>query len=214
MGYQKVHFIEYDIDLENIDLINQVNRQLDLHDAVMFNSKDKWTMGVYFASNMKKFETQEFIYDEEKILKMLKGVENRMTEYVTPLLLSQNGRKIFYDNIEKVNSKLKYQKNDEHLNYTLTWCVPLANRNKDEICFFIFNEKGWSHKVDLIVDSKKISLTASEQGRWSLLHIGNFSQIQKIEIFVDKVRRNTIILDDSNREKFKQNNYFEFEIES
>jgi hypothetical protein len=163
---------------------------------------------------MKKFETQEFIYDEEKILKMLKGVENRMTEYVTPLLLSQNGRKIFYDNIEKVNSKLKYQKNDEHLNYTLTWCVPLANRNKDEICFFIFNEKGWSHKVDLIVDSKKISLTASEQGRWSLLHIGNFSQIQKIEIFVDKVRRNTIILDDSNREKFKQNNYFEFEIES
>lgn len=210
MGYDKTHFIEYDIKLDDLNLINEVNSKLDEFDNVMFKGEDDWTWGVYFASNNKKFEITDFIFDETKILNDLLSVENRMTEYVTPKLLSIKERTIHYESIEKIDREKICQKVDEHLNDEIKWCVPVVLEDSDELSFFVYNERGNNSQIDLFVDEKYYRFVSSVKGIWTLNNIGKLSETNEIQIFVDKKLRNKIKLDEINKENFRKNNFYRY----
>ena len=207
-GYKKTHFIEYDIKMDDINLIDEVNLKLDYHDNVMFKGDDGWVWGTYFASNNHSFNITDFLYDEKKIINDLLEVENRMTEYVTPKLLSTGGRSILYESISKIDSEKICQKVDEHFNDTMKWCVPVVSENSDDMYFFIFNEKGYNSSIDVFVNDNHYGFNSYDEGVWTLNNIGKLSETNKIEIFIDRKIRNTIILDDSNRETFRKNNFY------
>jgi hypothetical protein len=209
-GYRKTHFVEYDIKMDDYNLIDEVNSKLDEYDNLMFKGDDNWVWGVYFASNNHNFDASDFLYDEKKIIDDLISVENRMTEYVTPKLLSIKGRTIFYENITKIDSQKICQKVDEHFNDTISWCVPLVLEDGDDLCFFIYNEKGFSSLIDVFVDDKYYGFSSNHQSVWTLNNIGRLSETNKIEIFIDKKLRNKIIFDDSNRNVFRKNNFYRY----
>lgn len=211
MRYEKVHFIEYDIIIQDLRLIDFVNSRLDEFDNIMFRGDDGWIWGTYFASNLNTIDYKDFIYNEKEIIEMLSGEESRMTENITHKILSKNFRTILFESIDKIDSNRVCQKNDEHINYHLKWCVPVVNKENNELNFFIFNEKGGSYVVDIFVDNECKTFITQDMGTWSLVPIGNINNVNKLEIFVDKKIRNTIILDDNNKENFKNNNFFYFE---
>lgn len=210
MGYKKTHFMEYDIKMDDYNLVDEVNLNLDEYNNVMFRGDDNWVWGTYFASNLESFELSDFLYDENKILHDLVSVENRMTEYVTPQILSIRNRNILYESITKIDSNKVCQKVDEHLNDALKWCVPLVSEEGDDLCFFIYNERGWTSIIDVFVDDKHYGFKTSSKGLWNLNTIGKFSETNKIEIFVDKKLRNKIIFTDSNRDNFRKNNFYRY----
>lgn len=205
--YKKIHFIEYDIELSDFELINQVNDDLDEYDAVMFNGFDEWALGVYFASTLNQFSYEQFKYDRDIILNQLIESDNRMTERVTPVILSKD-RKVKFRKFFELNEGNNYQKNDEHRNHSLKWVVPVVLKNTNEMNLFIYNEVGTNHIVDVFVDDVHRDFNVNEgPGIWNLTQIGDINNISKILIFVDKVLINKITLNDSNREKFKENNF-------
>jgi hypothetical protein len=209
-GYRKTHFIEYDIKMDDYNLIDEVNEKLEDYDNVMFMGDDKWVWGTYFASNNHNFDISDFLYDEKKIINDLVSVENRMTEYVTPQLLSIRGRSIFYYDISKIDSEKKCQKIDEHFNDTIKWCVPLVLEDGDNLSFFVYNESGCSYLIDVFVDDRYYRFNSSKQGVWSLNDIGKLSETSKIEIFINKKLRNTIILEDLAKDVFRKNNFYRY----
>lgn len=209
MGYNKTHFIEYDIKMDDYKLIDEVNSKLDEYDTVMFQ-EDGWVWGTYFASNNHNFDASDFIYDEKKILNELNDVENRMTEYVTPKLFSIKDRTIFYYDVERIDSQKVCQKVDQHMNNEMKWCIPLALENEDELSFFVYNEKGHKAMIDVFVNDIHYPFKTPPDGMWTLDIIGTLSQTNKMEIFVDKKLRNKIIFDDSNRETFRKNNFYRY----
>jgi hypothetical protein len=211
MGFKKVHLIEYDIKMDNIGLIDKVNDLLSENDNVMFRDvEDGWVLGVYFATNTEKWSIDECMYDENKILDELKKVENRMTEYVTPKFLMGQNRNIFYVKIEEIDKDKKCQYVDEHQNSSLKWCVPILEYETDNLNFFIYNEIGGEYVIDLFVNNNCITLNSKNEGIWSLVRIGNFSEIEKIEIFINKELRNKINFTDLNRQSFIDNNFLKY----
>jgi len=205
--YKKIHFIEFDIELKDIDLINQVNKDLDENDAVMFHGRNEWALGVYFASTLNGFTADRFEYDREKILSQLSESDSRMTERVTPVILCRD-RKVKFREFVDLNNGDECQKNDEHNNGNLKWAVPIVLRDTDQLHFFIYNEVGTNHIVDLFVDNKHIGFEVNQgPGIWSLTHIGNINNINEIMIFVDKILINKIVLNELNRQKFVENNF-------
>jgi len=211
MGFKKVHLIEYDIKMDNIGLIDEVNDLLSDNDNVMFRDDENgWVCGVYFATNSEKWLMDECIYNESKILDELKEVENRMTEYITPKFLTGQNRNIHYKNIYEIEKEKKCQYVDEHQNLSLKWCVPLLEYETDNLNIFIYNEFGGEYVIDLFVNNNCITLNSENEGIWSLTQIGNFSEIETIEIFVNKERRNKIIFTDFNRQSFINNNFFKY----
>ena len=203
--YEKIHFIEFDINLEEIDLINKVNEDLDDNDAVVFHGDDDWSIGVYFASTLNGFNTERFRYNKEEILKQLSQSDSRMTERVTPVILCKD-RKIKYRKVYEINNN-DCQLNDEHKNSDLKWVVPVVTKNTDEVNFFIYNEIGNNHIVDLFVNNQHWFFNVNNgPGIWNLTHIGNLYEISEILIFVDKKLVNKINITDENRDVFRINN--------
>lgn len=209
-GYEKTHFIEYDIKMDDVNLLNHVDKKLDEYDNVMFKDDAGWAWGVYFASKIKSFSDLDLKYDEEKILNDLRMVENRMTENVTPKILSAGERSIFYENISLIDKKEICQKNDEHLNDTLKWCVPIVDESGNGLSFFIFNEKGGKYNVDVFVNEMCRSFITEKTGVWTLDTLAKFDEVTKVEVFVDKKLRSSIIFNEENREKFKKNNFYKY----
>jgi hypothetical protein len=210
MGYKKTHYFEYDIKLDNIELIDEINSKLDEVDNIMFKEDDGWIWGMYFATNNETLNLSDFSYDEKKIIEDLKSIENRMSEYVTPLLITRNGRNIHYYNIDKIDKEKICKKVDKHFNNETNWCVPIVEEDKDFLSFFIYNEKGLTSDIDVFVDGFYYGFKTPSKGTWTLNNIGYLSQVYKVEIFVDKILRNKILFDESNREDFRKNNFYRY----
>jgi hypothetical protein len=202
-GYKKIHFIEFDINFDDINLINEVNDDLNDNDAVLFGSE--WVFGVYFASTLTGFNVENFKYDKKLILKQLAESDNRMTERVTPVILAKD-RKVKYRTVYDIN-KINNQLNDEHRNSDLKWAVPIVVQHTDEVNFFIYNETGNNHIVDLFVDNQHWFFNINNgAGFWNLTHIGDLNEINEVLIFVDKKLVNKINFTDKNRDTFRINN--------
>ena len=204
-GYKKIHFIEFDINLEDINLIDQVNEDLNDNDTVLFHGDNEWALGVYFASTLNGFDAERFKYDRESILKQLTQSDSRMTERVTPVILCKD-RKVKYRSVYEIN-KSDCQLNDEHKNYDLRWVVPVVVQHTNEVNFFIYNEIGNNHIVDLFVDNQHWFFNINNgPGIWNLTHIGDLNEISEILIFVDKKMVNKINFNGENRDTFRINN--------
>ena len=205
--YEKIHFIEFDINFESVDLINQVDFDLNENDTVIFGGGDnnEWCFGVYFATTINKFSIDKFIYNKESILNQLSQSDSRMTERVTPVILCK-GRKVKYRKVCEIN-KESSQLNDEHNNSDLKWVVPVVKKNTNDLYFFIYNELGKKHIVDLFLDNIHWFFDVTEgAGVWRLIPIGDISNTNEIFVFVDKKLVKTIKLNDMNRNDFKINN--------
>jgi len=204
-GYNKIHFIEFDINLEDINLINDVNEDLSDNDAVLFHGDNEWVIGVYFASTLNGFNVERFKYDRDSILKQLAQSDSRMTERVTPVILCKD-RKVKYRSVYEINQS-DSQLNDEHKNSDLRWVVPVVVQHTNEVNFFIYNEIGNNHIVDLFVDNQHWFFNINNgPGIWNLTHIGDLNGISEILIFVDKKLVNKINFNNENRDTFRINN--------
>jgi hypothetical protein len=206
--FNKVHCLEYDINLNNLDLLDDVNSTLDNYDTVMFKrERDGWLYGTYFAFTMNNFPNDYFVYDEEKILNQLRNSETKMTECITDKLLTPNGRTIKLEPLSKLDPTSVFQKIDNHMNNELLWCVPLCSNSTDMMYFFVYNDKGGDYDVDVVVNNKHLNIKTSCLGCWYLEPLGDIKDIDEILVLVNKEIKKHITLNDENRDMFRKHNF-------
>ena len=206
--YEKIHCIEYDINIEDVDIITQVNDKLENYDNIMFKSQDGWIHGVYFAFKTKNFPDEYFEFDKDYILSNLKTIDSRMTEHYTPFFLSVNQRTTYFETTEIINKEGKLQNKDSHGNENLNWCVPIIEKDTDNLYFFVYNEKGGEHKIEILFNDRHVTVSITEHGAWKLVPIGKLSESKKIMIILnDKIKHN-LKLSEETELKFKENNFF------
>lgn len=210
-GYKKIHCIEYDINFNDLSLIDGVNSLLDQEDAVMFQDlNSKWVYGIYFAANINRFDFEDFIYNEEEIINQLKNSDSRMTETITPKIIIKDNSTIKYLDISEINLHSKTQKIDSHETNGIKWIVPVWQENTDNLLFFIYNESGVQKKIGVLVDDNYFKFNIKDKGIWSVHKIGNFDTAKEIRVYVDNVEVNSIHLDETNRDSFKRDNFCRF----
>ena len=206
--FNKVHCLEYDINLNNLDLLDDVNSTLDNYDTVMFRrERDGWLYGTYFAFTMNNFPEDYFVYDEEKILNQLRNSETKMTECITDKLLTPNSRTIKFEPLSKLDSTSVFQKIDNHMNNELVWCVPLCSNSTDMMYFFVYNNKGGDYDVDVVINNKHLNIKTTCLGCWYLEPLGDIKDIDEILVLVNKEIKKHIILNDENRDMFRKHNF-------
>jgi hypothetical protein len=209
-GFNKVHCIEYDINLVDLNLFNDISYTLEDYDTVMFEREDDgWLYGTYFAFTMNDFPDEYFIYDEEKILDQLRNTETKMTECITDKLLTPNGRTIKLEPLSKLDPTNTFQKVDNHMNDELMWCVPLCDRHSDMVHFFVYNNKGGEYDIDVIVNDKHLNISTTCLNCWHVRPLGDINEINEILVLVNKKIKKHIILNDENRDMFRTYNFIE-----
>lgn len=208
--YNKVHCIEYDINLSEDGLFDFVSDKLNDYNTVMFQRNDGWIYGTYFAFDMYGFPDNYFIYDEESILNTLRNSDSRMTENITPLVLTPNGRSLHLEPLTTLDPTGVYQKVDMHTNDDLNWCVPVCDKSSDELHIFIYNNNGGDYKIDILNGDKHFQIINKNNLTWTLTPIGNINETSKIIIIVNDKLKKEISITVDNKEKFRKYNFVEF----
>ena len=112
-GFEKIHCIEYDININDLDLFSDVSNTLNSYDSVMFKrEEDGWFFGTYVAFTINNFPDEYFKYDETAILEELRNSETKMSEYLTEKLLKVNGRTIYFEPITKLDPTNIFQNSE------------------------------------------------------------------------------------------------------
>jgi len=208
--YNKVHCIEYDINLLDNNLIIDINNSLDTYDAVMFKGENGWVYGTYFASTLDNFPKDYFKYNKENILTTLRDSDSRMTENITPIILQSNGRNILYESLSKLDLTGVFQKVDNHNNDELNWCVPVCDNKTNNLYIFTYNTTGKEFNIDVLYNEKHVYLKSKNKDVWDLTLIGNINEVNKIQILINGKIEKEIFITADNKETFKKYNYINF----
>jgi len=209
-GFKKIHCIEYDINLHDVDLINHISEKLYSFDNVMFRTDDGWLMGTYFAFKIDNLPPEYFKHNKEYIIEGISNISNRMTENFTPKFLGVNERTFYYESLDLLNPNGVYQKVDAHQNDQLNWCVPVCEIKNDMVYFFIFNEKGGRWNIDIICNKKHKSFLPLNAGSWILEPLCRISEFKDIIVLLNNKIKYVFELNEENKEDFLNNNIVNF----
>lgn len=217
-GYNKVHYIEYDSELNDFTDLYENSKLLDENDSVLikkgfkeFENNIVWGMGFFMSFRIDTMSETFLKFDKDKLLKLLFNSRNKTNEKITQDILSENGRKIFIkDYYEVIKKDNKYMLSDntekEELN---SWCVPYYNPEKDSVCLIVWNQKQDKPlNVRFIINQNKIiEMNEVKRYTWRNFDIGKIENVLSIETIVDDKLKNRIVFDDKLREVFKKTNY-------
>lgn len=185
MKYEKLHYIEYDIDLKNIDYIKEVDRYLDDNNTVVFiKENDGWLFGCYFAFKPNCYNFLDD-FNEEKFLSYLSLSDNNFTERVIENLLTGDNmcKKLVYENyFDGIGQKIKSLVN----NYKLSWVVPIYNERNGKIEMFISVDQKVNNHLKIITNGEhcmSFNITNKDFNTWLIKPILPVEKVKKIEVY-------------------------------
>jgi len=203
MNYEKIHFIEYDLNFDSENIFYEVSEILDTTNSVMFKTEYNFPLGCYFATKNKN--TFDF-FDQKIILNELSDDLNRMSEKVMEKRLGEN---IKYLPSLKISSQPSII--DNHGNDKIKWLVPVYSESNDQILFFTFNEFDKISKIKIKLNDQLVNeFDSGGYNVWNLFDFTNIFGDKKIEVFVDNILEKTININEKNIDDFKKNNYITY----
>lgn len=217
-GYEKVHYIEYDSDFQDLAELDVHSKLLDQYDWVAISKEEKnyednidWPIGSFSSFKLKSVDKTFLEFDREKLLEILYNSPNKTNEKITYDVMSMNGNKIYlrdyYNEISQKNTyALSRTTSRESLTY---WSVPYYDTKKDLLFVVVWNNKD-DGPIDvnfLVNDEKIIRFENIQKFQWSIQEVGKFEDVRSILTLVNGKIKNNLSFDESSRELFKKTNY-------
>ena len=199
LGYKKVHQLEYDASIKDINELKDNSRLLDDYKAVYYLEHEEKTDPIMFGS-INSFKV-EYIhptllnFDGEKIKNMIRNSLSKSPEGMKQDLIHEVGD--FYVKDRKILDT-------EHNTFAISnsiesfnpWGVPFYDILKEEIQFVAWNtlkENGVNYQI--ITNNEKITTIKNlKLNSWSISSLGNIQDINHILILEDNQVRMKIDL--------------------
>lgn len=209
-GYKKVHVLEYDCEIKNIDEFMDNSKLLDDYYSVYYLDKQKGVSDIFFGSvfslRVDKLPDDLINLNEENIKKEIRESLTKSPEGITQSKLHKNG-KYFVKNrdvIETSGNQFATSVNDDGFN---PWGVPFVDLLNDEVKFVCWNQKKKNgvNNIIIINDNKVFNTGNVNYGTWLILNLGDLKDINKITVIEDDRLRKTFIIDtEDKKELFKK----------
>jgi hypothetical protein len=212
-GYEKVHMIEYDLQLTNFDIIKKIDKLLDKKSVIGFEDKDsKWPWGIYYAFKPKDINIPS-AYSDKEIISQLRNSPYDHTEYINKFyLLKPNEGDIKYLDIDVLRNDEKFNTISSH--YEGDWVVPFYDEVTNSLKMFIHNKFSENEKKMCISYNDKISNQEYPKlGCWTLCIIKDNLDIEdthNILVFVDDEIFLKLKINKNNFNEFKKYNNIKF----
>lgn len=212
-GYVKAHHIEYDTEIKNLDEIHNNDVDLDEVDSIVYTKEYKnfesnidLPLGSVFSFRLDKLNDIFLNYDEEKLLDILKSVEQKTNERTTRDILLRNGNTQKVKDIEEFlhggnKIALSNQTEKEKMSY---WTVPYYDSKDDKIKVVMWNNKDET-PIDVKVitnDTDLIFEKGIEKFGWRIKDIGQLSEVDKILILVNNNKKLDMDFSKTSKEEF------------
>lgn len=184
LGYEILHYVEYDLSLENLNLFNHTAGIIKSgYDVAYVSTGEEDLFGGFFTIDTKSFDFSELSYDENKLEEKLKKylVVERMTKDYFFF-----GKKLYhidYDYLAELGCNYtKY----EHVKKDNPFVFPVFYQ--DYIQIVHDNQNISDEKLIVILNDNQIFTNCTNPGSFTLFPIGKIEEVKKITIMInDKI---------------------------
>lgn len=219
--YDKVHWVEYDSYFTNFDDFYDNSKLLENNTAVQYKKEYKnyeknldWGYGCFQAINVTKLDEIFLIYDEEKLIEILKNCPNKTNEKTTQDVYNRNGGKIYFKDFNIVSEKNSFNLSDETTKESLShWTVPFYDTKKNIVSVVVWNNKSENPiNVSFIInDETIISFKNVGKFEWSIKEVGHLKDLNSITTIINGKIKNDIRFTEELRRLFIKTNYAEYQ---
>jgi hypothetical protein len=205
-GYRNLHYVEYDLMPENLQIITEASLKLMEYDSFFVHDfETDWTHGPYRAFRVDNLQI-EYPMSKEKIINELRESHSKHTEHIFSKLTAVN-RTIHYYDVKKLKTQFgKIDLIDSHNARGLNWVIPVYNAYANKLSLFIYNEHGEDHTISVTVNGNLQNYPCPQKHYWSMSELCDISYPIKIQITIDSILSKSIELTPENIEAFKNKN--------
>lgn len=221
--YKKVHYVEYDTVMNDLSELYDNSKLLDEYDNVVIQKEQRdyemnlaWPMGNFMSFKVDKIDEIFTTYDKEKLLEILIKSNAKTNEKITNDIMKLNGNSVYIKDYDVIKNKdilfaLSDKTSKEDGSH---WTVPFYHTKEDKVYAIVWNNKDDNPiDVNFIVNGDKIiSFKNIKKYQWNISPIGDINDINSILVLVNNQVKTHVILNDENRDLFKQTNYSQHTI--
>lgn len=213
LGYNKVHHIEYDTEVNSLEELVENSKLLDSNDAVTYKIDDINHNGLLLGSiqsyRIDKLSEKLLTYDEEAILTMIRTAFVKSPEMLLKEIM-HNGKTCIEKSVTNFSiNGIKLATSKAKPEFP-AWCFPYHD-NKTKKLFFI----AWNHEeletlnIKIIYNNTNIhNITDLKPKFWRIIDLGNYGDAQEVIVLVNNKVRNVFDFTKI-KDKFKYYSYRE-----
>lgn len=215
MGYDKVHHIEYDCKINDIDEFDENSNILNEYNSVIYiDSKDTvddilfGSFQSYFIPNIDNFLIN---LNEEKIIEMIRNSSSKSPELMLQNILEKSGKvyKKNRNNLELNGNKFGIIDGQVGVKF-IPWAVPFYDQLDNTVGFVVWNtknENGVEHMI-IINNEKIVNIPKTLLNHWRMINLGSVSEIESLLIIENgDIRDKFKLTTDKEIEIFKKSSF-------
>jgi len=218
LGYNKVHHIEYDCEINNMNELIDNSAQLNDYNSIVYIDKQPNISPILFGSFQSYFlpniPEKLINLDEEWIKQSIRNASSKSPELMLQKLLEEKGKVLYKDrnDLEKNGNKFGIVDGQIENNF-IPWGVPFYDRSTNEVGFIVWNtqnKNGVKHQI--IINSNQIHNTISTSfNNWRMEFLGNLDSIESLLIIENnKIRDNISLKTQEDKETFKKMSFRDY----
>jgi hypothetical protein len=209
-GYQKVHHLEFDSDVQDFKEFYDNSNLLDKYDSVLYNklvsTVDPILFGTYQAYRLQNLPSELLELNEEEIKTQIRESDLKSPELMLYELLTKSNnfklkRKNVLDDYGN-NFGLSHNKLSDG---NTAWCLPYYDKLTFKLGFIVWNVEDIKRDIEVTLvynDEKIMNIGIIPHGHWRLLDIDDYVNAKKLVVIHNEKVRN-IFNFDKYREEFK-----------
>ena len=212
LGYDKVHHIEYDCEINDMGELIDNSNQLDDYNSVIYVDTQPTVDSILFGSFQSYFLpniSEKLInLDEEWIKQSIRDAVSKSPELMLQKVIESSGKVLYKDRNILESKKNKFGIVDGQMGDNfIPWGVPFYDRLTNEVGFIVWNtqnEDGVKHQI--IVNNNQIhNVPFTVFNSWRMEFIGNLDSIESLLIIENnKIRDNISLKTQEDKETFKK----------
>lgn len=192
IGYKKIHCIEYDCIINDIEEFHDNSSLLEEYDSIVYLTSrpptDKLLLGSFFSLKVDKIPTILLNLDEERIKQMIRSSLTKSPERMLQKLLEEHGKVFFKDRDEMETKGNRFGLFDGQVDTNfIPWALPYYDELTENVDFIVWNtkkEKGV--KLIIILNEEKIfKIDIPHLNYWKMINLGKLEEINSILIIED-----------------------------
>jgi hypothetical protein len=215
MGYKKVHHIEYDCNIKNIDEFIDNSKLLDNFDSVIYIDSKETVDDILFGSFQSYLlpTLDKFLInlDEGKIVEMIRNSETKSPELMLQKILEDGGKVFKKDrhSLEVNGNKFGIIDGQVGVKF-IPWAVPFYDNLDDTIGFVVWNTKNQDGVEHIIIlnNQKIVNVPKTLFNHWRLINLGKMTEIQSLLIIENgEIRNQFRLITNDEIEIFKKSSF-------
>jgi len=187
LKYQKIHYFEYDSEIENINELIDNSKLLDDYDYVVYNSEPTHKLHGSFLS-----------FRVDGIIDEWKNSDKQLLEKLFFNVYPKVPENIIYNLIKK--QKRLYEKNYNKLSSCgirvgkirgnpVNWNVPFYDPKDNKLKFLCRNVDVTSYEIKIIINDNLINVGNVKPNTWKIIDlIGDISDTKNMLVFKNNVK--------------------------